>query len=101
MCGSQNSIIAGGMESMSNVPYYMLRAEPAYGGVKLLDGIVFDGLTDVYNNFHMGNCGEATAKKAGITRQEQDEFAISSYKKSETAWKVNIQHFESNFKFLI
>ena len=52
-CGSQSVILAGGMESMSNVPYYMARKEPAYGGVKLDDGIVLDGLTDVYNKIHM------------------------------------------------
>lgn len=51
--GSTNAIIAGGMESMSNVPFYMNRAEPTYGGVQLIDGILFDGLTDVYNKIHM------------------------------------------------
>ena len=53
MCGHQNTIMAGGMESMSNVPFYLRRAEPSYGGVKLDDGVVFDGLTDVYNKIHM------------------------------------------------
>ena len=53
MCGSQEAIVAGGMESMSNVPFYMNRAEPAYGGVQIIDGILFDGLTDVYNKIHM------------------------------------------------
>ena len=53
MCGHQNAIIAGGMESMSNVPFYLGRAEPSYGGVQLQDGIVLDGLTDVYNKIHM------------------------------------------------
>ena len=53
MLGHQEVMIAGGMESMSNVPYYMQRGESPYGGVKLLDGIVFDGLTDVYNKCHM------------------------------------------------
>jgi acetyl-CoA C-acetyltransferase len=53
MCGHQNVMIAGGMESMSNVPYYIKRAEPAYGGIAGIDGIVFDGLTDVYNKIHM------------------------------------------------
>lgn len=88
MCGHQNAIIAGGMESMSNVPYYMNRAEPSYGGVTLQDGIVLDGLTDVYNKIHMGNCGENTAKKCSIGRTEQDEYAINSYKRSAQAWKV-------------
>ena len=53
MIGHQNAVIAGGMESMSNVPFYLKRAEPAYGGVALQDGIVLDGLTDVYNKIHM------------------------------------------------
>ncbi|XP_063990940.1 acetyl-CoA acetyltransferase, mitochondrial isoform X2 [Diachasmimorpha longicaudata] len=86
-CGDQNVIIAGGMESMSNVPYYMRRGVTPYGGVNLEDGIVFDGLTDVYNKFHMGNCAENTAKKHQITRDEQDEFALSSYKRSAAAWE--------------
>jgi len=78
------------MESMSNVPYYMKRGQTPYGGVALVDGIVFDGLTDVYNKFHMGNCAENTAKKLGITRQQQDDYAISSYKRSEAAHAANV-----------
>lgn len=74
------------MESMSNVPYYLKRGVTPYGGVKLTDGIVFDGLTDVYNKFHMGNCAENTAKNLKITRQEQDDYAIRSYKRSADAW---------------
>lgn len=85
--GHQDVVLAGGMESMSNVPYYLKRGQTPYGGVVLLDGIVFDGLTDVYNKFHMGNCAENTAKKFKITRAQQDEFAISSYKRSEAAYK--------------
>lgn len=88
--GDQEVVLAGGMESMSNVPYYMKRGLTPYGGVNLIDGIVFDGLTDVYNKFHMGNCAENTAKKLGITRQQQDEYAISSYKRSEEAYKNNV-----------
>lgn len=53
ICGHQNAMIAGGMESMSNVPYYLKRDDLPYGGVQLQDGIVFDGLTDVYNKIHM------------------------------------------------
>ncbi|KAK3850884.1 hypothetical protein Pcinc_042434 [Petrolisthes cinctipes] len=86
MCGSQEVMIAGGMESMSNVPYYMARGDSPYGGVKLQDGIVFDGLTDVYNKFHMGNCGENTAKKLSISRDDQDEYGLLSYKRSAEAW---------------
>ncbi|XP_050420575.1 acetyl-CoA acetyltransferase, mitochondrial [Adelges cooleyi] len=87
LCGHQNIIVAGGMESMSNVPFYLARGDTKYGGVNLSDGIVFDGLTDVYNKIHMGSCAENTAKQCGITRDQQDEFAISSYKKSAEAWK--------------
>ncbi|XP_050079629.1 acetyl-CoA acetyltransferase B, mitochondrial [Anopheles maculipalpis] len=86
MLGQQEVIVAGGMESMSNVPYYLKRGSTPYGGVNLIDGIVFDGLTDVYNKFHMGNCAENTAKQMGITRKDQDEFAINSYKRSAAAW---------------
>ncbi|XP_018060329.1 PREDICTED: acetyl-CoA acetyltransferase, mitochondrial [Atta colombica] len=89
-CGHQEIVLAGGMESMSNVPYYLSRGEMSYGGVKLEDGIVFDGLTDVYNKCHMGNCAENTAKKLNITRQQQDEYAISSYKRSAAAYDNNV-----------
>ncbi|XP_043511485.1 acetyl-CoA acetyltransferase, mitochondrial isoform X1 [Frieseomelitta varia] len=85
-CGHQEIILAGGMESMSNVPFYLPRGEIKYGGMKLEDGIVFDGLTDVYNKCHMGNCAENTAKKFNITRDEQDKYAISSYKRSAAAY---------------
>lgn len=90
MLGQAEVIVAGGMESMSNVPYYLQRGATPYGGVKLIDGIVFDGLTDVYNKFHMGNCAENTAKKMGITRQNQDDFAIASYKRSAKAWENKV-----------
>lgn len=85
MCGHQEVMVAGGMESMSNVPLFMTRGDPGYGGAKLEDGIVADGLTDAYNKFHMGNCGEDTARKLGISREEQDDFAIGSYTKSQAA----------------
>ncbi|XP_059057565.1 acetyl-CoA acetyltransferase, mitochondrial isoform X2 [Achroia grisella] len=86
--GDQDVILAGGMESMSNVPFYLKRGETAYGGMQLVDGIVFDGLTDVYNKFHMGNCAENTAKKLDISRQQQDDYALSSYKRSAAAYDV-------------
>ncbi|XP_015188540.1 PREDICTED: acetyl-CoA acetyltransferase, mitochondrial isoform X1 [Polistes dominula] len=89
-CGHQEIILAGGMESMSNVPFYLKRGEISYGGVRLEDGIVYDGLTDVYNKFHMGNCAESTAKKFKITRQEQDEYAINSYKRSAAAYEKKV-----------
>ncbi|CAL7946639.1 unnamed protein product [Xylocopa violacea] len=85
-CGYQEIVLAGGMESMSNVPFYLPRGEIKYGGIKLEDGIVFDGLTDVYNRIHMGNCAENTAKKLNITRDEQDTYAINSYKRSAAAY---------------
>lgn len=85
--GDQDVCLAGGMESMSNVPYYMKRGQTPYGGINLIDGIVFDGLTDVYNKFHMGNCAENTAKKMELTRAMQDEYAINSYKRSEAAYQ--------------
>jgi len=90
ICGHQQIIVAGGMESMSNVPFYLTRGDTKYGGVNLSDGIVFDGLTDVYNKIHMGSCAENTAKQCGISRIQQDDFAISSYKKSAEAWKKGI-----------
>lgn len=75
---------------MSNVPYYLRRGTTPYGGVNLTDGIVLDGLTDVYNKIHMGNCAENTAKKYNISRQEQDEYAINSYKRSADAWTAKL-----------
>ncbi|KAI8791777.1 acetyl-CoA acetyltransferase mitochondrial [Biomphalaria glabrata] len=83
MCGHQEVMVAGGMESMSNVPFYLKRGTLPYGGIKLEDGIVFDGLTDAYNQFHMGNCAENTAKKFNISRAAQDEFAVRSYSLSQ------------------
>ncbi|KAM8975826.1 acetyl-CoA acetyltransferase, mitochondrial [Pelodytes ibericus] len=90
MCGHQQVMVAGGMESMSNVPYCMSRGATPYGGVKLEDIIVKDGLTDVYNKFHMGNCAENTAKKLSIAREEQDSYAISSYTRSKAAWESGL-----------
>uniref|UniRef100_A0A1L8EDZ1 Putative acetyl-coa acetyltransferase mitochondrial n=2 Tax=Haematobia irritans TaxID=7368 RepID=A0A1L8EDZ1_HAEIR len=90
MLGHSEIAVAGGMESMSNVPYYLKRGQTPYGGINMIDGIVFDGLWDVYNKFHMGNCAENTAKKMGITRQEQDDFAVTSYKRSAKAWSDKV-----------
>merc|ERR1739836_288177 len=84
--GRSNIVVAGGFESMSNVPYYLRRGETPYGGVPLRDGLVADGLTDVYNKFHMGNCGENTAKKLGISREQQDEYGVNSYKRAAAAY---------------
>merc|ERR1719427_1620993 len=85
--GRSKVAIAGGFESMSNVPFYMKRGDTPYGGLNLMDGLTHDGLTDVYNKFHMGNCGENTAKKLDITREEQDEYGMNSYKKAAAAYE--------------
>ncbi|KAK2099426.1 Acetyl-CoA acetyltransferase, mitochondrial [Saguinus oedipus] len=85
---TEDVMVAGGMESMSNVPYVMNRGATPYGGVKLEDLIVKDGLTDVYNKIHMGNCAENTAKKLNIARDEQDTYAINSYTRSKAAWEA-------------
>jgi acetyl-CoA C-acetyltransferase len=81
-------VLAGGMESMSNIPYYLMKARYGYkyGNGELIDGLTFDGLTDVYNRCAMGVCADNTAKEMNITRQDQDTFAINSYKRSAEAW---------------
>jgi acetyl-CoA C-acetyltransferase len=88
MLGDADIIVAGGMESMSNVPYYspLLRWGNKYGDVTLIDGLAKDGLTDVYDGKAMGNAAELCAKTCGISREEQDAFAIESYKRSQAAW---------------
>lgn len=88
--GLAEAQIAGGMENMSRVPYYYPRASslPPFGNVQAEDGLIKDGLWDVYNQFHMGVCAETTAKKYEITREQQDEYAIQSYKRAQEAWKV-------------
>lgn len=82
------AIIAGGMESMTRVPYYLHRSsqQPPFGDMKMVDGLVSDGLWDVYNQVHMGNCAESTAKKYEISREQQDEYAIESYKRAQEAY---------------
>ena len=80
-------IIAGGMESMSQAPHYLMgsRTGTRLGESKLVDGMIVDGLWDVYNDKHMGNCAEMCAKKFSISRKEQDDFAIQSYERSQTS----------------
>lgn len=82
--GQNEIMIAGGMESMSNVPYYLKKERfgAKLGHSEALDGIITDGLWDVYNDFHMGSAGELCAKECNISREEQDEFAIESYKRA-------------------
>lgn len=89
LLGDASIIVAGGMESMSNVPFYSpeLRWGNKYGNVSLVDGLAMDGLTDVYNNFAMGNAAELCAKEFNISREVQDAFAIESYRRSQQAWK--------------
>ena len=86
--GIADAQVAGGMESMSRVPYYMPRASqhPPFGEIKLEDGLIKDGLWDVYNQIHMGNCAEQTAKKYEIGREEQDRYAIESFHRAQEAW---------------
>lgn len=85
--GQADIIVAGGMESMSNVPYYLSkhRFGSKLGHSKAEDGIIKDGLWDVYNDFHMGNAAELCAKECNISREQQDEFAITSYKRATKA----------------
>ncbi|HLK28476.1 MAG TPA: acetyl-CoA C-acyltransferase [Puia sp.] len=87
LLGDADIVVAGGMESMSNVPYYSpkLRWGNKYGDVVLVDGLAKDGLTDVYDGKAMGNAAELCAKECGISREEQDAFAIQSYKRSQAA----------------
>ncbi len=85
--GDAEVIVAGGMENMSLVPhYYNARVATKLGDIKMLDGMVLDGLTDVYNKVHMGVCAEKCAVDYNITREDQDNFAVESYKRSATAW---------------
>jgi acetyl-CoA C-acetyltransferase len=90
--GHESAVIAGGMENMTQVPYYLPRAsqQPPFGEMKLEDGLIKDGLWDVYNKIHMGMCAEKTAKDHSISREEQDEFAILSYKRAQEAWKQGL-----------
>ncbi|CAA7386885.1 acetyl-CoA C-acyltransferase [Chryseobacterium fistulae] len=86
--GDADIIVAGGMENMSLVPhYYNARVSTKLGDVKMNDGMMLDGLTDVYNKVHMGVCAEKCATDYNISREEQDNFAIESYKRSANAWK--------------
>lgn len=90
--GQEEALVAGGMESMTQVPLYSKRAslQPPFGEQKMEDGLIKDGLTDVYNQFHMGNCAESTAKKHKISREAQDDFAILSYKRTQESWKQKL-----------
>ena len=95
MLGDADIVIAGGMESMSNVPFYTenMRWGNKYGNVSMIDGLVKDGLTDVYDGKAMGNAAEFCATSCGISREDQDAFATESYKRSQDA--VNSGRFEN------
>ncbi|HLO55382.1 MAG TPA: acetyl-CoA C-acyltransferase [Saprospiraceae bacterium] len=87
--GLENLVIAGGMESMSNAPHYaLLRKQVKLGNQEFIDGILKDGLTDVYNGFHMGNAAEICVKEFNLSRKEQDAFAIDSYDKANQATRT-------------
>lgn len=90
-CGDNDIVVVGGMENMSSVPHYLLnsRTGQKLGDIKAVDGLVKDGLTDVYNKKHMGLCAETCAKEMSFSREEQDDFAIKSYERSANAWKEN------------
>jgi acetyl-CoA C-acetyltransferase len=87
--GNSSIVVAGGMESMTNAPYLLPQARKGYrlGNGKVIDSMVHDGLWDIYNDYHMGITGENVAEKYGITREEQDEFAVNSHRKAIAAWK--------------
>ena len=88
MLGDNEVVVAGGMENMSQVPFYSdaTRWGNKYGNATLIDGLAKDGLTDVYHNYPMGNAAELCAKECKISREEQDAYAIESYKRSAAAW---------------
>lgn len=86
--GDADVIVAGGMESMSNVPHYLEgRNGVKLGDIKAKDGLLRDGLIDVYNQTHMGNCAELCAKDMNFSREQQDEFALESYRRSAASWE--------------
>ena len=87
--GDADIVVAGGMESMSNVPYYLDKARNGYrlGHGQITDGLIKDGLWDVYNDYHMGSAAELCASTCDITREDQDKFAISSYQRAQSAQK--------------
>ena len=85
--GDADIVVAGGMENMSMVPHYLQGRNGAkFGDIKVKDGMLLDGLTDVYNATHMGNCAELCAREKGISREDQDAFAVESYRRATEAW---------------
>jgi acetyl-CoA C-acetyltransferase len=92
LLGDTDVVVVGGMESMSNVPFYVpaLRWGNKYGNTQLVDGLARDGLTDVYDGKAMGNAAELCASTCGISREEQDAFAVESYQRSQRAWEEGL-----------
>jgi acetyl-CoA C-acetyltransferase len=89
LCGDNHVVVAGGMENMSLVPHYFnARVATKLGDVKMIDGMVKDGLTDVYGQVHMGVCADKCATEEKFTREEQDNFAINSYQRAAAAWEA-------------
>lgn len=86
-CGDADIVVAGGMENMSSIPHYLHgRKGQKFGNMQLEDGLLKDGLVNVYDGKHMGTCGDACAEKYDFSREDQDEFAIASYQRSARAW---------------
>lgn len=92
MTGENSVVMAGGMESMSNAPYYLDKARTGYrmGHGQIIDGMIKDGLWDPYGNVHMGNCGEVCAKHYNFTREAQDEYSINTYKRAQDAYAAGM-----------
>ncbi|HNF68245.1 MAG TPA: acetyl-CoA C-acyltransferase [Chitinophagales bacterium] len=90
MLGTNDIVVAGGMESMSNVPYYLTKERwgAKLGHSEVVDGVIKDGLWDPYGNKHMGSCGETCAREYKFSREDQDNYAIESYKRAAEAWKT-------------
>jgi acetyl-CoA C-acetyltransferase len=90
-CGDKDIVVTGGMENMSSIPFYMndIRKGKKLGHTQLSDGLLIDGLTDVYENVHMGVCAELCAEEMNISKEEQDAFALESYSRSKQAWDNN------------
>ncbi len=92
MLGDNDVVVAGGMENMSAVPYYLDKARNGYrlGNGQIIDGLVKDGLWDVYNDYHMGSAAELCATECKISREDQDAYAVESYKRAQTAWSKGL-----------
>lgn len=90
MLGQNDVVVAGGMESMTNIPYYLTKARYGYryGNGELIDGLTHDGLTDAYDHCAMGVCADNTAMEMNISRQDQDTYAINSYQRAAASWKA-------------